>query len=65
VATGEAPILYRYAPTSDSLDKTIATLAAVYVGFRFRVIDAILAKPSEYVRVYADAFRIRKGDGNG
>lgn len=65
VATGETPILYRYAPASHGLDKTVAALAAAYVDFRFRVIDAILAKPNEYVRVYADAFRIRKGDGNG
>jgi hypothetical protein len=65
VATGESPILYRYAPTPDSLNDTISTLASLYVHFRFRIIEAIFAKPNDYVRVYADAFRIRKGDGNG
>jgi hypothetical protein len=65
MATSESPILYRYAPSSDSLDKAIANLSSAYAGFRFRVIDAILDKPSDYVRVYADAFRIRKGDDDG
>jgi hypothetical protein len=65
VATGESPILYRYAPTPDSLNNTISTLATLYVHFRFRIIEAIFAKPNDYVRVYADAFRISKGNGNG
>lgn len=63
--TGASPILYRYSPSSESLGKTISTLATLYVQFRFRIIEAIFGKPNEYVRVYADAFRIRKGDGNG
>jgi hypothetical protein len=65
VTTGESPILYRYAPTPSSLDKTISSLAGLYVHFRVRIIETIFAKPNDYVRVYADAFRIRKGDGNG
>jgi hypothetical protein len=65
VAKGESPIVYRYAPTPDSLNNTISTLATLYVHFRFRIIEAIFAKPNDYVRLYADAFRIRKDDGSG
>jgi hypothetical protein len=62
----ESPALYRYSSRGDSVDRTVAALSAVYAEFRYRVIDAIFAKPTDKLRVYADAFRIRKeDDGDG
>jgi len=65
VVTGAAPVLYRYAPNPSSLDHIISALAAAYVDYRVRIIEAIFSKPNEYVRVYANAFRVRKDDRDG
>jgi len=53
---------FRYAPTSVELRRGVEMLAKAYQDRRVAVISLIYSKPSDTIRVFADAFRIRKGD---
>lgn len=61
---GDAP-RYRYAPHDDPTRQAVAALAQAYQERRVTVITLIFSKPPEPpktdgVRVFADAFRLRK-----
>jgi hypothetical protein len=51
---------YRWAPRSAELEAAVAGLAREYAERRVTVIGLIYAKPSDQLRSFADAFRIRK-----
>ena len=55
-----APASYRWAPASAALESAVAGLAQAYADRRVTVIGMIYAKPSDQLRSFADAFRIRK-----
>ncbi|MFO7178436.1 MAG: hypothetical protein DIU78_007040 [Pseudomonadota bacterium] len=57
--------LYRFDPLTDTLRRAVASLSQVYRERRYTIIDLIFSKPIDRLRVYADAFRIRKDDSDG
>jgi hypothetical protein len=58
---------YRYAPGTPELDASIAGLARAYADRRVSVIGLVYSKPppTDPVRSFADAFRLRKEKGDG
>ncbi len=56
---------YLFRPKSPAHEKLTRDLAAYYPERRAAVIEAIYSRPSEAVRGFADAFRIKKGGENG
>ena len=55
--------LYRYNPSSDKLDKTVGQLSSAYATQRVAVLTLIFANPVDKVRLFSEAFRIIKGEG--
>lgn len=53
--------VYCYAPQDDSVRDGVRELSVVYEQLRVRVIEYIYSRPSDSVRSFAHAFRI-KGD---
>lgn len=51
-----------YSPESDELDSTIDAVAEAYAKRRTSVIGLIFSGPSDSVRGFADAFRLREED---
>ena len=54
-------LVYRYAPATAELEDAVDALAESYAKYRVAVIAFIFSKPSERVRTFSDAFRIRGG----
>jgi hypothetical protein len=53
--------LYRYAPTTKALAQEVAdSLDRAYKERRDTVIQLIFSKPLDNIRIFADAFRIRR-----
>lgn len=59
-AEGDAPILYFYAPESDSLRATIDRLAATYSAHLVEVTHLIHSTSAKKAQQFADAFKWRK-----
>ena len=57
------PGSYRFAPRTAEVADAVAGLARAYADRRVTVIGLIYAKPSEPLRSFADAFRLRKDKG--
>lgn len=57
--------LYRYAPKAPELDRAARGLAQAYADRRVSVISAIFSKPSEQIRSFADAFKLRRDNPGG
>jgi hypothetical protein len=57
------PGSFRFAPRTAEVAGAVAGLARAYADRRVTVIGLIYAKPSEPLRSFADAFRIRKDQG--
>ena len=55
---------FRYDAPADQ-DVIIAELAGEYRDRRYTVIDLIFSKGSDKLKVFADAFRVKKGDPHG
>jgi hypothetical protein len=53
---------FRYAPANEATAACVAELAEAYQDRRVTVITLIYSRPRDPVRVFADAFRIRKED---
>ncbi len=51
---------YRYQPASSELARAVDDLEREYGSRRTRVINLIFSKPSDKVRTFADAFKIRE-----
>lgn len=52
---------YRYAPATTDMEDAVGGLAESYAKYRVAVIALIFSKPSERVRTFSDAFRVRRG----
>ena len=50
---------YRYSPPTRDVARTIDALAESFAKYRVTVVGLIFSKPSERVRLFSDAFRIR------
>jgi len=59
-----APV-YEYGPETPDLDADVAALAAAYADRRVSVISLIYSKPTDNLRAFADAFRLRKERPDG
>jgi len=57
------PGSYRYAPRAAEVADAVTGLARAYADRRVTVIGLIYAKPSEPLRSFADAFRLRRDRG--
>ena len=51
---------YRYSPPSPAVERAIDDLAESYAKYRVAVIGLIFSKPSEHVRNFPEAFRVRR-----
>lgn len=56
---------YRFAPASPDIARAVDGLALAYAARRVSVISLIYSKPSDPLRTFSDAFRLRKDDTNG
>ncbi len=65
VATGGSPAQFRYEPRIPELGQTVDELSQTYADRRVTVIGLIFAKPTDKIRSFADAFRIRKERSDG
>lgn len=58
--SGEGDVArFRYAPSSGASDQTVKALERAYQQRKDSVIQLIFSRPSDAVRSFADAFRIR------
>lgn len=51
---------YRYSPPTGDVERAIDELAESYAKYRVAVIGLIFSKPSEHVRDFPEAFRLRR-----
>ena len=51
---------YRYSPPTPAVERAIDDLAESYAKYRVAVIGLIFSKPSEHVRNFPEAFRVRR-----
>jgi hypothetical protein len=61
----ENPERYAYAPRTPATAACVDALAAAYEDRRVTVISLIYSRPQDTVRVFADAFRLRKDEDDG
>ena len=59
-AVSPSPGVYCYAPADDKVRAAVDDLAVVYEQLRVRVIEYIYSRPSDSVRSFAHAFRIKR-----
>ena len=62
---GDSPPRYRYQPRADELERAVTDVAQAFLLHRVRVIEVIYRQPSEQIRAFADAFRLRKEPDRG
>jgi hypothetical protein len=55
---------YKYCPQSELLDKAVELLAEAYKNKRFSVINLVFSRPTERLKTFSDAFRIKSSGGN-
>ena len=58
----EAEPQYSYKPRTKALQDAVSGLVRTYKERRVAVISLIFSKPTDNVRVFADAFRLKKED---
>jgi hypothetical protein len=63
--TEEHEPAYRFAARDPRDDRVVRALAETYATWRVSVITLIYSKPSEPLRFFADAFKIRRKDEDG
>jgi hypothetical protein len=56
---------YRYAPKSGELEQIVSSLADAYAERKYTIIDLIFSKPIDKIRVFANAFRLRRDEDDG
>ena len=56
---------YHYAPKTPELDAAVQKLDQAYTDRRVSVISLIFSKPTDKLRSFADAFRVRKDKSDG
>ena len=58
----EDELQYSYKPNTGALEEAVRGLISTYEERRVTVINLIFSKPVDNVRVFADAFRLKKED---
>lgn len=58
-----APAKFEYAPAEDAVRAAVDSLALLYPSRRYSVIELIFSRPVDPIRAFADAFRVRKDEG--
>jgi predicted transcriptional regulator len=61
----EGEPVYKYQPQNADLAASVEALASAYTERRLKVLEFLFSKPMAPLRVFSDAFRIRKDDKNG
>ena len=56
---------YRFAPSSPKMEQAVRDLASAYATRRVTVISLIFAKPTDKLKSFADAFRLRREEDLG
>jgi hypothetical protein len=56
--------LYRFEPQTNDLAKAVEALAACYADRRVSVVAQLYSKPTRRIHSFADAFVIRRDDGD-
>ena len=56
---------YHFAAATPELAKAVEALAASYTDRRVAIVALLYSRPAPGIRVFADAFRIRKEHGDG
>jgi hypothetical protein len=65
LAIYDPPDKYQFATQSPELSNATVALAQAYLVRRVTVIGLIFSKPSDKIRAFSDAFRLRKDPPNG
>lgn len=60
IASTSPHLQYRYAPKTPELEQAVADLDRLYQERRVTIINLIYSAPTEKLRNFADAFRLRK-----
>jgi predicted ArsR family transcriptional regulator len=62
---GGTPATYRFAPASSEDAQAVTELASTYAQRRVSVITFIFSRPTDRLKSFANAFRLKKGPGDG
>jgi hypothetical protein len=62
---GGTPATYRFAPVSSEDAQAVTELASAYASRRVSVITFIFSRPTDRLRSFSNAFRLKKGPGDG
>jgi len=62
---GEGHRSYQFQPATADLAAAVQSLAMAYKERRLRVLECLFSKPLSSLRIFADAFKIRKDSNNG
>ena len=65
VCEAGTPPPYRFAPRLSEDSQAVTELAATYAQRRVSVISFIFSKPTDRLKSFADAFRLKKGPSDG
>lgn len=64
-AKGNGHRSYQFQPATADLASAVQSLAMAYKERRLRVLECLFSKPLSSLRIFADAFKIRKDSNNG
>lgn len=65
LVAGEAGGGIRYAPRTPAMARAVEATDRAYQTHRVAIITLIFSRPTERIRSFADAFRLRKGEDDG
>lgn len=65
LVAGDAAAGFTFSPRTAAQGAAVADLARCYQTHRVAVITLIFSKPSDRIRSFADAFRLRRGEDDG
>jgi hypothetical protein len=61
----EGDVQYRFEPATEALRRAVDGLAVSYEKRRVTVVHTIYSRPADRIRVFADAFRLRRDPDDG
>jgi hypothetical protein len=61
----ESPGHHRFDPATPALAKAVEALADSYADHRVSIVALLYSRPVDRIRVFSDAFRIRREDDDG
>jgi hypothetical protein len=63
--TSDEPARYQFAPATPALEHAVTAVARAYILHRVSIIESIYSKPSAGIRVFADAFKLKRDPPHG